>query len=305
MDASGITVPGGAVEALRLPPPAAPGPGEVLVAVEAAGVGRWDDIVRTGGWDVGLAPPAALGVEGTGRVIAVGDGVRGLSVDDAVLGHAAPLPGGSGFWAEQVRVSAAQVALRPAGLRAVAAAALPVGGLTAVQALDAVALHPGERLLVTGGAGGTGALVVQLAARAGLRVTATASAASAPRLRRLGATHVLDYRDPDALPQLGRAFDAAIVAAIGTAPAALAAVRDDGRLCSLTSDAPPAERGIATADLYVRPDAAQLARVAALAAEGALLVEPEVVPLGAAADALGRVLAGRTGGRKLVLSTLS
>jgi NADPH:quinone reductase-like Zn-dependent oxidoreductase len=298
---SGISVNHGVVEWSEFPFPPEPGPGQVLVAVEAAGVGPWDDLVRQGGWDVGLRPPAALGVEGTGRVVAVGPGVTTVSVGDAVLAHEAPLPGGGGFWAERVLLTAAHVASRPPALDAVAAAALPVGGLTAAQALEAVQLTPGDRLLVTGGAGGTGVLVVQLAARAVLHVTATASPSSTPRLRRLGAETVIDYHDPHGLEHADGPFDAAVVAAVGTAAAALRVVRDGGRLCSLTSDAPPARRGITASNLYVRPDGQELARLADTLTDGTLEVQPEVLPLQDGGAALTRVLAGRTGGRKLVL----
>jgi NADPH:quinone reductase-like Zn-dependent oxidoreductase len=298
---SGISVNGGVVEWSEFPFPPEPGPGQVLVAVEAAGVGPWDDLVRQGGWDVGLRPPAALGVEGTGRVVAVGRGVATVSVGDAVLAHEAPLPGGGGFWAERVLLTAAHVASRPPALDAVAAAALPVGGLTAAQALEAVQLTPGDRLLVTGGAGGTGVLVVQLAARAGLHVTATASPSSTPRLRRLGAETVIDYHDPHGLEHADGPFDAAVIAAVGTAAAALRVVRDGGRLCSLTSDAPPAQRDITASNLYVRPDGQELARLADTLTDGTLEVQPEVLPLQDGGAALTRVLAGRTGGRKLVM----
>ena len=298
---SGISVNHGVIEWSEFPFPPEPGPGQVLVAVEAAGVGPWDDLVRQGGWDVGLRPPAALGVEGTGRVVAVGPGVTTVSVGDAVLAHEAPLPGGGGFWAERVLLTAAHVASRPPGLDAVAAAALPVGGLTAAQALEAVQLTPGDRLFVTGGAGGTGVLVVQLAARAGLHVTATASPSSTPRLRRLGAETVIDYHDPHGLEHADGPFDAAVVAAVGTAAAALRVVRDGGRLCSLTSDAPPAQRDITTSSLYVRPDGQELARLADTLTDGTLEVQPEVLPLQDGGAALTRVLAARTRGRKLVL----
>ena len=298
---SGISVNHGVVEWSEFPFPPEPGPGQVLVAVEAAGVGPWDDLVRQGGWDVGLRPPAALGVEGTGRVVAVGPGVTSVSVGDAVLAHEAPLPGGGGFWAERVLLTAAHVARRPPALDAVAAAALPVGGLTAAQALEAVQLTPGDRLLVTGGAGGTGVLVVQLAARAGLHVTATASPSSTPRLRRLGAETVIDYHDPHGLEHADGPFDAAVVAAVGTAAAALRVVRAGGRLCSLTSDAPLAQRDITTSNLYVRPDGQELARLADTLTDGTLEVQPEVLPLQDGGAALTRVLAGRTRGRKLVL----
>ena len=82
---------GGRVELLELPSPQAPGPGEVVLAVQAAGMGRWDGLLHTGGgWEVGLRPPAALGVEGAGTVAAVGPDVTNVVVGDLVLTHAAP-----------------------------------------------------------------------------------------------------------------------------------------------------------------------------------------------------------------------
>jgi len=113
-----------------------PGPAELLVSVRAAGMGPWDGLLHTGGWDVGLRPPAALGVEGVGTVTALGPEVTALAVGDLVLAHAAPLPGGSGFWAERVVVTAVHATRCPAALDLVLAGGLPVAGLTARQALD-------------------------------------------------------------------------------------------------------------------------------------------------------------------------
>jgi hypothetical protein len=81
----------------------------------------------------------------------------------------------------------------------------------------------------------------------------------------LGAA-VVDYHRPDWPEQAGGPFDAALIAASGTAQAAIRLVRDDGRLCSLTSDAPPPERGIRSSNLYVTPNSAQLEELAKLAA---------------------------------------
>lgn len=302
MRACGVTEPRGPIGWLDLREPPAPGPGQVLVAVEAAGIGPWDALLHTGGWDVGLRPPAALGVEGAGTVLAIGEGVSGVAVGAPVLAHGASLPGASGFWAERVLLEAAHVAPCPAGLDAVRAGALPVGGLTSRQALDTLAIRPGERLLITGGAGGTGALAVQLAARAGVEVTATASPGNADRLERLGSATVLDYHDPDWPACAGGPFDAALIAATGTATAAMALVRDGGRLCSLTSDAPPGERGIRSTDLYVAANAEQLAHLAQLAAADDLQLNAEPVSLADAPAAFARVTAGTTSGAKLVVT---
>ncbi|MBL1094718.1 MULTISPECIES: NADP-dependent oxidoreductase [Streptomyces] len=290
------------VALLELPEPSSPGPGQILVAVEAAGVGPWDELLNGAGWDVGLRPPAALGVEGAGKVVAVGAGVTGFAVGDRVLAHEAPLPGGSGFWAERVLINADHAAACPPGLDAVQAAALPVNGLTAVQSLEKLDLGRGQRLLITNGGGATGALAIQLAAAKGIEVTATASAAAAERLLGLGAMEVVDYHDPNWSAKVRGGFDAALIIAAGTADAALPLVRDGGRLCSLTSDAPPEERGITSGDLYVEPNATQLVELAEQAAAGTLKLAPEPMPLSEGPAAFARVVTGRAGGKKIVLT---
>src|SRR4051794_12616210 len=196
MKACGVSGADGNVVLLELPEPPSPGPDQILLGVEAAGVGPWDRLLNGAGWDVGLRPPAALGVEGAGKVLAVGAGVTQFAVGDRVLAHEAPLPGGSGFWAERVLINADHAAVCPPGLDAAHAAALPVNGLTALQALEKLDLSRGQRLLITNGGGGTGALAVQLAAAQGIEVTATASATAVERLLGLGAREVVDYHDP-------------------------------------------------------------------------------------------------------------
>ncbi len=300
MKACGVSRAGGDVVLLELPDAPSPGPGQILVAVEAAGVGPWDRLLDRG-WDVGLRPPAALGVEGAGRVLAVGADVGEFAVGDRVLAHEAPLPGQSGFWAERVLLTAAHAAASPPELDSAQAAALPVSGLTAWQALEMLGLGAGQRLLVTNGGGATGSLAVQLAAATGVEVTATASVSAADRVHGLGAAQVVDYHDPNWPDHIQGRFDGALIAAAGTAATALPLVRDGGRLCSLTSDAPPPQRGITSTNLYVQPDAVQLAWLAEQVSAGTLRLAPEPVPLREGPAAFTRVAAGRAGGRKIVL----
>ena len=79
MRAAGADRIGGGIRLLELPDPPSPRAGEVLLEVRACGVGNWDDIIRTGGWDTGARPPMALGVEAAGVIVAVGAGVGGFS----------------------------------------------------------------------------------------------------------------------------------------------------------------------------------------------------------------------------------
>jgi NADPH:quinone reductase-like Zn-dependent oxidoreductase len=301
MAACGVTDPSGPVQSLLLPPPPAPGPGEILIDVLAAGVGPWDRLLYSGGWDVGLRLPAALGVEGAGRVAAVGPDVTSPAVGDLVLAHAAPLPGHSGFWAEQVLLLAAHAALVPSNLAVERAAALPVNGLTAYQGLDSLRLSRRERLLVTNGAGATGVIAVQLAVAAGVHVTATASPRAFDRLRGLGVAEVVDYHDPAWPGRFGRTFDAALTTAPGTAAQAAKLVRSGGRLCSITSDAPASTAELTTTNLYVSPDAAALAVLAARLVDGTLDQPTQTLPLHEGAAAFDQSVHGRTGGSKIVL----
>ncbi|MFY9866376.1 MAG: alcohol dehydrogenase catalytic domain-containing protein [Trebonia sp.] len=95
---AGVRQFGGPVEVLELPGPRGLRPDEVLIDVQACGVGNWDEFARTGGWDLGVRPPMALGVEAAGLVAAVGDRVTGIAAGDRVTVHSAPLRE-QGTWA--------------------------------------------------------------------------------------------------------------------------------------------------------------------------------------------------------------
>ena len=91
MRAAGIETFGGKVQMLELAAPQSLAPDEIVIAVRAAGVGNWDEIVRVGGWDVGRQPPLVLGVEAAGVVLAVGEEAASLAPGDEVLTHPVPL----------------------------------------------------------------------------------------------------------------------------------------------------------------------------------------------------------------------
>jgi len=179
------------------------------------------------------------------------------------------------------------------------AAALPVPALTADQALDAVTVRPGETVLVHGAGGVTGGALVALAARRGARVIATASQASRPLA--LGAVQVLDYHEPDWPDRVraltsgsGAGVDAAVNAARAGSADAVRAVRDGGRLATITADLPPAERGITLSDIVIVPDGARLARLISLLAPDAITVAASY-PLAEAAVAMARLRQGTHG----------
>jgi NADPH:quinone reductase-like Zn-dependent oxidoreductase len=272
---------------------------EVLLDVRACGVGNWDEFVRTGGWDTGARPPMALGVEAAGIVAATGSQVSGLSPGDRVATHSVPLRD-QGTWAEAFIAAAGHVARLGADVPFDVAAALPVPALTADQAVtDALDVRPGQTVLVNGASGVTGGMLVQLAAHRGASVIATASA-SAGSLLEMGAAQVVDYQQPD-WPAKVRALtsggaDAAVNAVPAGAKDAIQAVREGGRLVTITHDRPPAERGITVRQVEVEPDGARLTRLAGLLAQGAVTVRVgEPLPLEQAAAALAQVRHGSHG----------
>ncbi|WP_225850548.1 NADP-dependent oxidoreductase [Streptomyces sp. HPF1205] len=165
-----------------------PGPGQLLVAVRAAGVNPADWKRREGRFGAAEARPplpAVFGREAAGVVEEVGEGVTGFAVGDEVFGHPA-----DGSYAEYALLPAAGAAHKPAALPWTDAAALPVAAGTAYDGLRQLALPVGATLLVNGAGGGVGCAAVQLARHAGLTVVGTASAAKKDFVESLGAVHV-------------------------------------------------------------------------------------------------------------------
>ncbi|AXE76202.1 NADP-dependent oxidoreductase [Streptomyces atratus] len=165
-----------------------PGPGELLVAVRAAGVNPVDWKLRTGYTRPGSEPqpfPTVFGSEAAGVVEGVGPGVEGFAVGDEVFGN--PLTGG---YAEYTLLSVAVTAHKPAELSFTDAAVLPVAVATAYDGVRQLGLAPGSTLLITGAGGGVGTAAVQLARHAGVHVIGTASAAKKEFIESLGAVHV-------------------------------------------------------------------------------------------------------------------
>jgi NADPH:quinone reductase-like Zn-dependent oxidoreductase len=326
MRAAGIRRYSDPVELLDLPDPDELRSDEVLVEVRCCGIGNWDDIARTGGWDLGRQPPMALGVEAAGVIAGTGAAVHGrtsgsrpadgrpaggpvrdgLAVGERVMTHSLPLRG-QGAWAEWFVAAAADVAVIPDTVPFDVAAALPVPGLTADEALgDGLGAGPGATVLVHGASGVTGMLMVELAAGRGAEVIATAGTGAAARVTAAGAAHVLDRRAPDWPGQArrltaGRGVDLAVNAAPAGAADAITAVRDGGRLVTITSDPPAADRGIDVREVYVAPDGTRLARLGELLAAGTIRVTVGAAyRLGDAERALGRVRRG-SGGQAVVL----
>lgn len=167
-----------------------PQPGQVLVRLKAAGVNPADWKIREGYFKqfMPLTFPWIPGIEGAGIVQAVGAGVTRLQPGQSVYG---PI---NNSYSEYAVAPESEVYPIPAGLSFEQAAAVPIGALTAWQAvIEEAEVQPGQRVLVHGGAGGVGLFAVQFARWKGARVAATASAANVDFVRSLGAETVIDY----------------------------------------------------------------------------------------------------------------
>jgi NADPH:quinone reductase-like Zn-dependent oxidoreductase len=188
----------GGSEVLQLGTRTRPTPGahEVLVKVHAAGIDRGTWHLMTGrpylmrlmgfGFRAPKNPVAGLDLAGT--VLEVGAKVTRFRAGDRVFGI------GQGTFAEYTCALESKLAVLPAGFSFEQAAVLGVSGITALQALDAGHLKPGERVLVVGASGGVGSYAVQLAKALGAEVTGVCSTTKVPAVRALGADHVVDYR---------------------------------------------------------------------------------------------------------------
>ncbi|MFJ1596349.1 NADP-dependent oxidoreductase [Streptomyces sp. NPDC088261] len=173
---------------VELPERPAPGPGQLLVAVRAAGVNPVDHKIRTGFSRPGApAPhfPVVFGGEVSGVVEAVGPDVTGFAPGDAVFGSAA-----TGGYTEDTLVPAGNAAHKPDALSFTDAATLPIAAATAYDGVNQLDLPPGATLLITGAGGGVGVAAAQIAIGRGLRVVGTASAGKKDFVESLGVVHV-------------------------------------------------------------------------------------------------------------------
>lgn len=252
-----------------------PGDGEVLIEVQAASVNPVDWKYRRGLAEKPL--PAVLGndVSGTVKV----SRAEGIAVGDEVFGMAP-----SGGYAEFATAPAAVIAKKPASISHEQAAAIPVAGLTAWQALfDRGGLQSGQTALIAGAAGGVGHFAVQFAKHEGARAIGTGSSNNRDFVLGLGAEEYVDYTKQDvaeAVSDVDVAFDT-----VGgeTTESLLPTVREGGILVTI-ANAPPEEaaqeRGARAELLVMSPTSEQLAEIAELVAAGEVRVEiSEVLPL--------------------------
>jgi NADPH:quinone reductase len=285
--------------------------GEVLVRVHAAGVNAMDPLIAAGTyqsmWEHRL--PLIPGLDMSGTIEALGPGVEDLHVGDEVFGRSTKSYYGEGTFAEFATTQRHDLWPKPAALSHADAAALGTAGTAALAPVDAVSPQRGETVVIVGAAGGVGSFATQLAARTGARVIAVTDVGSAPFVRDLGATDVIDYEtgDPaaairalvpdgvDALIDLHSDRDA-LMGMVGT-------VRRGGRVVSplnaVDSEA-LAERGLSGSNVRAATD--RVGELGDLVARGELRVPIfRTYALDDASDALAEQATHHSRGKLVVL----
>jgi NADPH:quinone reductase-like Zn-dependent oxidoreductase len=311
-------------------PVPAPRPRDILVEVRAAGLNPVDFKFRQGKLRAIHRPklPLVLGNELAGEVVAVGGEVTRFRVGDRVFARVAK--DRAGAFAEQACVDEDDAAHMPRNLDFAAAAAVPLAGLTALQALrDELRVKPGQKLFISGGAGGVGTFAIQIAKWLGADVTTTASKRGEALVRSLGCDEVIDYTIQDISSEKGR-FDAgfdliggktleqmfeimkpgARIVSVAALPEPQTAIRDLGGrralaaifwLISYGIRSRARRAGVGYRYLFMHPSGSDLALLAELIEHGKLkAIVDRTCPFAKIAEALAYVESGRAKGKVVV-----
>jgi NADPH:quinone reductase-like Zn-dependent oxidoreductase len=288
---------GGPVTLMNLPLPEI-GADEVLIRVRAAGVNPFDWMVADGVLkdEKEHRFPLIVGFDAAGVVERVGTNVTELAEGDEVYGYLSKPVMGEGTYAEHVGAPAAIVAKKPEAVGFAEAAALPMPALTAMDLVDAVDLGEGETVLIVGATGGVGSYAVQLAARRGARVIATARQANEAFVRQLGATETIDHtrEDPVESVRTTRPDGIETIIDMVSDPEVLSRmaglVKKGGRIATSVYAADVeslAERSIKATNIGMQPNARRLEELSWMVDAGELSVRLErTFPLEKAREAL-------------------
>lgn len=292
----------GAPEVLKLEEVPRPEPqqDEALVRVIASSVNPADPLTLSGKYarEFGTHLPLIPGYDIAGVVEKTGATVTKLKVGDAVYGY----PTFGGGWADYVAVKEWEVAAKPKSLNFVESAAVPMGALTAWQALvDVAKLQPGQTILIHGGSGGVGSFAIQIAKARGVHVIATASTANQNLLKELGADVAVDYTKTK-FEDVAKDVDAVLDPVGGeTLARSYDVVKKGGVVMSLVARPDPAElkkRGIHGAGISVHPDAEDLAEIAQLIDSGKIKpMVTQILPLSEAIAAQQQAATHHTRGK--------
>ena len=303
-----LGAPGSVVEV----PAPEPEEGQVRIRVAAAGLNPFDNAVIQGYLKDSMEHrfPLVPGMDASGTVEAIGDGVTDWSIGDDVFGSVGKKHLGEGTFGELATMSTGTIARKPASISHADAAAIPVAGVTALTMVDGASVSDGEVVVAIGATGGVGSYLVQLAASRGARVLAISSAENADYARKLGAAEVIDYDAGDVVEAVrSLAPDGVDVIAEmhgGDDTARLAElVRSGGRVVSAVGGADEETlkaRGIDAVNVMGRVATAPLETLAGMLDRGEI-VGPELrtFPLGEAGEAFAQVGSGHTRGKIVIV----
>jgi NADPH:quinone reductase-like Zn-dependent oxidoreductase len=290
-----------------------PGAGQVRIRVAATSFNPVDANIRAGFMQgpIPVTLPHTPGIDVAGTIDAIGDGVHGLHIDDAVIGFLPMMADGAS--AEYVLAPAEILSPAPKSIPLADAAALPLVGLTAWQALfEHAELVAGQRVVIIGAGGAVGGYAVQLGKAAGAHVIATASPRSLEQVRTAGADEIVDHTTTEITAAVAEPVDILLnLAPIDPAQfaALVAMVRSGGVIVSTTVWMPAPgddDRGVRAVDVFVRSDREQLAQLVARVDRGELTVDvAERVPLAELATIHARASDGSLAGKIVVLSSSS
>jgi NADPH:quinone reductase-like Zn-dependent oxidoreductase len=317
----------GGLRAAEVPKPTVDS-GDVLVKVRAASINPLDKMVRNGEFKLLLKyrTPFTLGHDVAGVVTQVGDGVQGFKVGDEV--YARPRDLRIGTFAEYIAIDQADIALKPASLTMEESAAVPLVALAAWQSLvDVAHLKSGQKVLIHAGAGGLGSTAIQVARHLGAYVATTASGRDAEKLRELGASEVIDYKQAD-FAKILSGYDVVLDSLGGETLAKSLTVLKPGGLAISVVGPPDAafakqlgqpllkpvmwllsrkvraqarQLGVRYSFFFMRADGQRLKTLAALYDSGALRpVIDRILPFEDTLDALAFVEQGRAKGKVVV-----
>jgi NADPH:quinone reductase-like Zn-dependent oxidoreductase len=305
-------------------------PGEILVVVRAAGLNPVDFKFRQGKLRAIQRPtlPFVLGNELAGEVVAVGSDVKRFRVGERVFARVGK--DHAGAFAEQACLDEDHTAHIPRNLDFTAAAAVPLAGLTALQALrDELGVKPGQKVFISGGAGGVGTFAIQIAKWLGAHVTTTASKRGEALVRSLGCDEVIDYT-VEAISKAGGGFDAGFdliggktleqmfeimkpgtrIVSVAALPEPQTAIKDLGGrralsvafwIISYGIRSRARRAGISYRFLFMHPSGSDLAQLAELIEQGRLkVIVDKTYPFAKISEALAYVESGRAKGKVVV-----
>jgi len=247
--------------------------GQVVIEVHAASLNRIDSAIRSGYMQqmLPVAFPVILGGDFSGIIQKVGSNVEDFNVGDEVYGQAGLLMGGTGSFANYIVASASKLAIKPQSLNMTQAAAFPLAGTSALQAIEEhMNIQPGQKVLIHGGVGAIGSLAIQLAKYHGAFVATTVDGKDVELAHSLGADLVIDYKTQSYTAMI-HDYDAVLATVATALPCSYTVIKKGGVLVSLA--APVEEKDAKDNEVsaimqFTRSDTKQLERLAILIDSG-------------------------------------